>query len=30
MNDVAGHTGTPVLGPPMSEEEAWAIIAGGR
>jgi len=30
MNDVAGQTGTPVLGPPMSEEEAWAIIARGR
>ena len=30
MNDVAGETGTPVLGPPMSEQEAGAIIARGR
>jgi hypothetical protein len=30
MNDVAGQTGTPVLGLPMSEEEARAIIARGR
>ncbi|HTQ87945.1 MAG TPA: cupin domain-containing protein [Streptosporangiaceae bacterium] len=30
MNDVAGQTGTPVLGPPMSEEEARAIITRGR
>jgi len=30
MNNVAGETGTPVLGPPMSEEEARAIIARGR
>ena len=30
MNDLAGQTGTPVLGPPMSEEEARAIIARGR
>jgi hypothetical protein len=30
MNYVAGATGQPVLGPPMSEEEARAIIAGGR
>ena len=30
MNDVAGQTGQPVLGPPMSEEEARAIIARGR
>jgi mannose-6-phosphate isomerase-like protein (cupin superfamily) len=28
MNDIAGHTGQPVLGPPMSEEEAQAIIRG--
>ena len=27
MNTVAGQTGQPVLGPPMSEEEARAIIA---
>jgi mannose-6-phosphate isomerase-like protein (cupin superfamily) len=30
MNNVAGETGHPVLGPPMSEEEARAIIARGR
>jgi len=30
MNDVAGQTGQPVLGPPMPEEEAQAIIARGR
>jgi uncharacterized cupin superfamily protein len=30
MNNVAGETGQPVLGPPMSEEEARAIIARGR
>ena len=30
MNNVAGETGTPVLGPPMPEEEARAIIARGR
>ena len=30
MNDVAGQTGTPVLGPPMSEQEAVAIIARSR
>jgi hypothetical protein len=28
MNDIAGDTGQPVLGPPMSEEEAQAIISG--
>jgi hypothetical protein len=27
MNTAAGQTGQPVLGPPMSEEEARAIIA---
>ena len=27
MNNVAGETGQPVLGPPMSREEAQAIIA---
>jgi mannose-6-phosphate isomerase-like protein (cupin superfamily) len=30
MNKVAGETGQPVLGPPMPEEEARAIIAGRR
>jgi mannose-6-phosphate isomerase-like protein (cupin superfamily) len=30
MNSVAGETGQPVLGPPMPEEEARAIIARGR
>jgi mannose-6-phosphate isomerase-like protein (cupin superfamily) len=30
MNNVAGQTRTPVLGPPMPEEEARAIIARGR
>jgi mannose-6-phosphate isomerase-like protein (cupin superfamily) len=30
MNNEAGATGQPVLGPPMSEEEARAIMAGGR
>ena len=30
MNTVAGQTGQPVLGPPMSQEEARAIIARGR
>jgi mannose-6-phosphate isomerase-like protein (cupin superfamily) len=30
MNNMAGQTGQPVLGPPMSEEEARAIIARGR
>jgi hypothetical protein len=30
MNDVAAETGTPVLGPPMPEDEARAIIARGR
>jgi mannose-6-phosphate isomerase-like protein (cupin superfamily) len=30
MNKVAGETGQPVLGPPMSEEETRAIIARGR
>lgn len=30
MNNVAGETGQPVLGPPMSDEEARAIIARGR
>ena len=30
MNNVAGQTGQPVLGPPMAEEEARAIIARGR
>ncbi len=30
MNNVAGQTGQPVLGPPMSEQEARAIIARGR
>jgi hypothetical protein len=30
MNNVAGETGQPVLGPPMPEEEARAIIARGR
>jgi len=30
MNEVAGQAGTPVLGPPMSEEEARAIMARGR
>jgi len=29
-NNVAGETGTPVLGPPMSLDEAQAIIARGR
>ena len=29
MNQVAGQTGQPVLGPPMPEEEAHAIIARG-
>lgn len=29
MNNVAGETGQPVLGPPMSEDEARAIIARG-
>jgi mannose-6-phosphate isomerase-like protein (cupin superfamily) len=29
MNNVAGETGQPVLGPPMSQEEARAIIAHG-
>jgi mannose-6-phosphate isomerase-like protein (cupin superfamily) len=28
MNDIAGETGQPVLGPPMSAEEAMAILAG--
>ncbi|MBV8300578.1 MAG: cupin domain-containing protein [Candidatus Dormibacteraeota bacterium] len=27
MNEVAGETGQPVLGPPMSEDEARAILA---
>jgi len=30
MNNVAGETGQPVLGPLMTEEEAQAIIARGR
>jgi Cupin domain len=30
MNHVAGETGQPVLGPPMPQEEARAIIARGR
>jgi hypothetical protein len=30
MNNVAGETGQPGLGPPMSGEEARAIIACGR
>jgi hypothetical protein len=30
MNNVAGETGQPALGPPMPEEEARAIIARGR
>jgi hypothetical protein len=30
MNNEAAATGQPVLGPPMSEEEARAIIARGR
>jgi quercetin dioxygenase-like cupin family protein len=30
MNAVAGQTGRPVIGPPMSEKEARAIIARGR
>ena len=30
MNNVAGQTGQPVLGLPMSEEEARAIIARGQ
>ena len=30
MNHAAGETGQPVLGPPMSEEEARAIIARSR
>jgi hypothetical protein len=30
MNTVAGQSGQPVLGPPMSQEEARAIIARGR
>ena len=30
MNRVAGETGQPVLGPPMSEEEARGIIARGH
>jgi hypothetical protein len=29
MNNVAGETGQPVLGPPMSAEEARAIITRG-
>jgi hypothetical protein len=29
MNGVAGQTGQPVLGPPMPEDEARAIIARG-
>lgn len=29
MNRVAGETGQPVLGPPMSAEEAAAILAAG-
>ena len=29
MNNMAGQTGQPVLGPPMSAEEARAIIARG-
>jgi mannose-6-phosphate isomerase-like protein (cupin superfamily) len=30
MNNVAGQTGQPVLGPPMTQDEALAIIARGR
>jgi mannose-6-phosphate isomerase-like protein (cupin superfamily) len=30
MNEVAGQTRTPVLGPPMSEQEARDIIAHGQ
>jgi Cupin domain len=30
MNEVAGQTGQPVLGPPMTPEEARAIIARSR
>jgi hypothetical protein len=30
MNTVAGQTGQPVLGPPLTLEEAQAIIARGR
>jgi quercetin dioxygenase-like cupin family protein len=30
MNAVAGETGTPVIGPPMTEQEARAIIARGH
>lgn len=30
VEKVAGQTGQPVLGPPMPEEEARAIIARGR
>jgi mannose-6-phosphate isomerase-like protein (cupin superfamily) len=30
MNDVAGETGQPVVGPPMSLEEATAIAAAAR
>jgi hypothetical protein len=27
MNEVAGETGQPVIGPPMSAEDAAAIVA---
>jgi hypothetical protein len=27
MNRIAGDTGQPVIGPPMSSEEATAIVA---
>jgi hypothetical protein len=30
MNNVAGQTGQPVLGPPMAGAEARAIIARGH
>jgi hypothetical protein len=28
MNGIAGETGQPVVGPPMSLEEAEAILSG--
>jgi mannose-6-phosphate isomerase-like protein (cupin superfamily) len=30
LNALAAETGTPVLGPPMSTDEARSIVAGGR
>jgi mannose-6-phosphate isomerase-like protein (cupin superfamily) len=30
MNQIAGETGQPVLGPPMTAEEAQAIVAAAR